>query len=76
MRVLRYLAMGLAAMGVKPGDRVAIYMGMVPEAAVAMLACTRIGAAHTVIFGGFAADAVADRINDAGNRVLQYAMEA
>jgi acetyl-CoA synthetase len=55
----------LRKLGVRAGDRVAIYMGMVPEAAVAMLACARIGAVHTVIFGGFAAEAVRDRVNDA-----------
>ncbi len=53
-----------------PGDRVAIYMGMVPEAAVAMLACARIGATHSVVFGGFSADALRDRINDCGAKVL------
>ncbi len=53
------------AQGIKPGDRVTIYMPMVPELAIAMLACARIGATHTVIFGGFSADAVADRNNDA-----------
>jgi acetyl-CoA synthetase len=55
----------LKRLGVSTGDRVAIYMGMVPEIAVAMLACARIGATHTVIFGGFAAEAVRDRVNDA-----------
>jgi acetyl-CoA synthetase len=63
-------ANALAKLGVTKGDRVGIYMGMVPEAAVAMLACARIGAVHTVIFGGFAADAVRDRLNDAGARVV------
>ncbi len=63
-------AAALADLGVKPGDRVAIYMGMVPEAVVAMLACARIGATHSVIFGGFSADALRDRINDCGARVL------
>jgi acetyl-CoA synthetase len=52
-------------LGVKRGDRVAIYMPMVPELPVAMLACTRIGAPHTVVFGGFSAEALSDRINDA-----------
>jgi acetyl-CoA synthetase len=52
--------------GVKSGDRVLIYMPMIPEAAVAMLACARIGAVHTVVFGGFAADAIADRLEDSG----------
>jgi len=52
--------------GVKSGDRVLIYMPMVPEAAVAMLACARIGAVHNVVFGGFAADAIVDRLQDSG----------
>ena len=60
----------LLKLGVKSGDRVAIYMGMVPEAAIAMLACARIGAVHTVIFGGFAAEAVRDRVNDADAKVI------
>jgi acetyl-CoA synthetase len=58
-------ANALKAMGVGRGDRVAIYMPMIPELAVAMLACTRIGAPHTVVFGGFSATALSDRINDA-----------
>ena len=48
----------------KKGDRVAIYMGMCPELAIALLACARIGAVHSVIFGGFAAHAIVDRVND------------
>jgi acetyl-CoA synthetase len=55
----------LKGLGIKRGDRVAIYMGMTPELAVALLACARIGAIHSVIFGGFAANALVDRINDA-----------
>jgi acetyl-CoA synthetase len=55
----------LKSQGINPGDRVAIYMPMIPEAVVAMLACMRIGAAHTIVFGGFSAEALADRINDA-----------
>ena len=55
----------LKARGIQAGDRIAIYMPMIPEAAVAMLACARIGAAHTVVFGGFSAEALSDRINDA-----------
>ena len=55
----------LLAQGIKRGDVVAIYMPMIPEAAIAMLACARIGAAHTVVFGGFSAEALSDRINDA-----------
>ena len=54
----------LKDLGVKRGDRVAIYMGMCPELAIAMLACARIGAVHSVIFGGFAAQAIVDRVND------------
>jgi acetyl-CoA synthetase len=64
------LANVLEGLGVRKGDRVAIYMGMVPEAAVAMLACARIGAIHSVIFGGFAADAIRDRVNDAGAKLV------
>jgi acetyl-CoA synthetase len=64
------LAAALTDMGVGAGDRVAIYMGMVPEAAVAMLACARIGAPHSVVFGGFSSDALRDRINDSGCKVL------
>ncbi len=56
--------------GVKKGDRVCIYMPMVPEAAVAMLACARIGAVHSVVFAGFSANSLADRINDAEVRVV------
>jgi len=58
-------ANGLKKLGVKKGDRVTIYMPMIPEAAVAMLACTRIGAPHSVIFGGFSSQAIADRVEDA-----------
>ena len=60
----------LKSLGVDRGDRVAIYMGMVPETAVAMLACARIGAVHTVVFGGFSAEALRERINDAGCKLL------
>ncbi|MDQ1393721.1 MAG: acetyl-CoA synthetase [Acidimicrobiaceae bacterium] len=60
----------LKSLGVQRGDRVAIYMPMVPELPVAMLACTRIGAAHSVVFGGFSADALKGRINDASAKVL------
>jgi acetyl-CoA synthetase len=58
-------ANALKELGVEEGDRVAIYMPLVPEAAIAMLACARIGAVHSVVFGGFSAEALADRINDA-----------
>lgn len=54
----------LKGLGIKRGDRVAIYMGMCPELAIALLACARIGAIHSVIFGGFAAHAIVDRVND------------
>jgi acetyl-CoA synthetase len=64
------LANALAAHGVDKGDRVAIYMGMVPEVVVAMLACARLGAVHTVVFGGFAADALRDRIADCQAKVV------
>ncbi|HET7541919.1 MAG TPA: acetate--CoA ligase [Polyangiaceae bacterium] len=60
----------LRGLGVKKGDRVAIYMGMVPEVVVGMLACARIGAPHTVVFGGFAAESLRDRINDCGAKVV------
>ncbi len=60
----------LKGLGVQKGDRVGIYMPMVPEAAIAMLACARIGAAHTVIFGGFSAEALKDRLNDAEAKVV------
>jgi acetyl-CoA synthetase len=57
-------ANGLRTLGIGKGDRVAIYMPMIPELAVAMLACTRIGAIHSVIFGGFSPESIADRVND------------
>ena len=60
----------LKKMNVQTGDRVALYLPLVPELAIAMLACARIGATHTVIFGGFSADAVRDRINDCGCKLV------
>ena len=60
----------LKSLGVTRGDVVTIYMGMVPEVAIAMLACARIGAAHSVIFGGFSASAIVDRVNDADSKVI------
>ncbi len=63
-------ASALKAMGVKKGDVVTIYMPMIPELAVAMLACARIGAAHSVIFGGFASTAISERVIDADSRVI------
>jgi acetyl-CoA synthetase len=79
MRVLTYwdlarevnrCANALLSMGVQRGDRVAIYMPMIPELPIAMLACARIGAAHTVVFGGFSAESLRDRINDAQAKVV------
>jgi acetyl-CoA synthetase len=63
-------ANALKGLGVTAGDRVNIYLPMIPEAAIAMLACARIGAAHSVVFGGFSSAALADRINDAEAKVL------
>ena len=60
----------LKRLGVKRGDRVAIYMPLIPETAIAMLACTRIGAVHSVVFGGFSPESLRDRINDAQAKVL------
>jgi acetyl-CoA synthetase len=60
----------LKSLGVKKGDRVAIYLPMIPEAAIAMLACARIGAIHSVVFGGFSSDSLRDRINDAEASLL------
>ncbi|NLE18237.1 MAG: AMP-binding protein, partial [Propioniciclava sp.] len=60
----------LRDLGVGTGDRVCIYMPMIPETVVAMLACTRIGAAHTLVFGGFSPDSLIDRINDASAVVV------
>ena len=60
----------LKSLGVAKGDRVGIYMPMVPEAAVAMLACARLGAVHSVVFGGFSAEAVRDRMNDAEAKLI------
>jgi acetyl-CoA synthetase len=78
-RVLRYqdlhrevckFANVLKSLGIRAGDRVAIYMPMIPELPIAMLACSRIGAPHSIVFGGFSADAVADRNNDAKARLI------
>jgi acetyl-CoA synthetase len=69
-RDVNRLANGLRSLGVRKGDRVGIYLPMVPEAAVAMLACARIGAVHSVVFGGFSAEALLERMNDAGAKVL------
>jgi acetyl-CoA synthetase len=69
-REVRRAASALRGLGVRKGDRVAIYLPMIPEAAIAMLACARIGAVHSVIFGGFSAESVSDRVNDAKAKVL------
>ncbi|MET9958837.1 acetate--CoA ligase [Streptomyces sp. NPDC006326] len=63
-------ANALTELGVQAGDRVAVYLPMIPEAVVAMLACARVGAAHSVVFGGFSADAVASRIQDADAKLV------
>ena len=63
-------ANALKSLGVKKGDRVAIYLGMVPELAIAMLACAKIGAPHSIVFGGFSADSLRERINDAQAKVV------
>ncbi|PIQ85068.1 MAG: acetate--CoA ligase [Candidatus Omnitrophica bacterium CG11_big_fil_rev_8_21_14_0_20_45_26] len=63
-------ASALKKLGVRKGDRVAIYLPLIPEAAIAMLACARIGAIHSVVFGGFSAEALRDRINDAAAKLL------
>lgn len=60
----------LKSMGIKPGDRVTIYMGRIPELVIAMLACAKIGAVHSVVYGGFSEQALADRIEDAQSRVV------
>jgi acetyl-CoA synthetase len=56
--------------GIRKGDRVLIYLPMVPEAAIAMLACARLGAVHSVVFGGFSAQSVADRVADSQARLI------
>jgi len=60
----------MKSLGIKKGDRVCIYMPMIPELAIAMLACTRIGAVHSIVFGGFSADSLSDRINDASAKLV------
>ncbi len=64
------VANALKGLGVRKGDVVTLYMGMVPELAIAMLACARIGAVHSVIFGGFSAQAIVDRVEDASSRII------
>jgi acetyl-CoA synthetase len=70
LKDVKKAANALTEIGIKAGDRVAIYMPMIPEAAVAMLACARVGAAHSVVFGGFSAEALISRINDADARLV------
>src|SRR5216684_1186783 len=69
-REVQRFAAALKSHGVRKGDRITIYMPMVPEVAIAMLACTRIGAAHSVIFGGFSPESVRDRIHDADSKLV------
>ncbi|MGV8941144.1 MAG: acetate--CoA ligase [Lysobacter sp.] len=69
------LANALRALGVGKGDRVTIYLPMIPEAAIAMLACARIGAVHMVVFGGFSANSIADRVSDSGSKLIITADE-
>ena len=69
-RMVCQAANALTGLGVTAGDRVAIYLPMIPEAAVAMLACARVGATHSVVFGGFSADALAGRIDDASVKLV------
>ncbi|HVK52881.1 MAG TPA: AMP-binding protein, partial [Pseudoxanthomonas sp.] len=69
------LANALRNLGVVKGDRVTIYLPMIPDAAVAMLACARIGAIHSVVFGGFAPNSIADRVSDCGSKLIITADE-
>ncbi|GAB3338688.1 acetate--CoA ligase [Marilutibacter aestuarii] len=73
-RVCR-LANALRALGAKKGDRITLYLPMIPEAVVAMLACARIGAIHSVVFGGFAPNSIADRVIDCGSKIIITADE-
>ena len=70
LKDVKKAANALTDLGIKAGDRVAIYMPMIPEAAVAMLACARVGAAHSVVFGGFSAEALISRIQDADAKLV------
>ncbi|SVA89745.1 uncharacterized protein METZ01_LOCUS142599, partial [marine metagenome] len=63
-------ANGLKSLGVKKGDRITMYMPMIPELTIAMLACARIGAPHSIVFGGFSSESLRDRINDCGSKIL------
>lgn len=70
LREVKRAANALESLGIKAGDRVTLYMPLIPEAAIAMLACARIGAVHSVVFGGFSVSALSDRINDAQSKLL------
>jgi acetyl-CoA synthetase len=70
LREVSRLANGLRRLGIGKGDRVGIYLGMIPELPIAMLACARIGAPHMVVFGGFSAESLAERLRDSGAKVL------
>lgn len=70
LREVQKIANGLKALGVQKGDRVCIYMPMIAELCMVMLACARIGAAHSVVFGGFSPDSISERVNDAGAKVI------
>jgi acetyl-CoA synthetase len=74
VQVNRFAA-GLRQLGVKKGDRVTLYLPMIPEAAVAMLACTRIGAVHSIVFGGFSPESLINRIADCGSTLIITADE-
>jgi acetyl-CoA synthetase len=69
-REVSRFAQALKDLGAEKGDRIAIYLPMIPEAAIAMLACARIGAPHSVVFGGFSPESLPDRINDASAKLL------
>ncbi|GGL86124.1 acetyl-coenzyme A synthetase [Deinococcus aerolatus] len=70
LREVKQAANAMLALGVQTGDRVTLYLPLVPEAAIAMLACARIGAVHSVVFGGFSVSALSDRMNDAASKLL------
>ncbi len=70
LRDVKKAANTLISLGVQPGDRVTLYLPLIPEAAIGMLACARIGAVHSVVFGGFSVSALSDRLNDAQSKLL------
>src|SRR5262249_59760241 len=70
LRQVSAFANVLKSLGVRKGDRVAVYLPLIPELAISMLACARIGAIHSVVFGGFSAESLRDRINDSQCRLL------